>query len=178
LVNRKWLALAQSSGLQFTIPHLRFTILQPMGNEEIARRFNRMASLMEVRSEDTFRIRSYRMAAEAIETWPTPMKEIAAKDGAVGLQEIPGVGKAIAGKIVQLLEHGTFDAWEKLTAETPETVLDLLELPGVGPKTAAMLHQKFKIASLDDLRKFAEGGGLEMVDGIGAKTAERIRRQL
>ena len=145
-----------------------------MDNEEIARHFNRMASLMEVRGEDTFRTRSYRMAAEAIETWPTPMKEIVDKDGTAGLQEIPGVGKAIAGKIVELLDRGTFDAWERMTAETPETVLDLLELPGVGPKTAAMLHQKFRIASLDDLRKFAEGGGLEMVDGIGAKTAEEL----
>jgi DNA polymerase (family 10) len=149
-----------------------------MDNEEIARRFNRMASLMEVRGEDTFRVRSYRMAAEAIETWPTPMNEIVDRDGGAGLQEIPGVGKAIAGKIVELLDRGTFDAWEKLSAETPATVLDLLELPGVGPKTAAMLHQKFKIASLDDLRRFAAGGGLEMVDGIGAKTAERIKRRL
>lgn len=149
-----------------------------MTNEEIARRFNRMASLMEVRGEDSFRIRSYRMAAEAIETWPTPMKEIATESGVAGLQEIPGVGKAIAGKIVELLEKGTFDAWEKLTAETPETVLDLLELPGVGPKTAATFHQKFKIASLDDLRRFIDGGGLEMVDGIGPKTAERIKQNL
>lgn len=149
-----------------------------MENEEIARRFNRMASLMEVRGEDPFRIRSYRMAAEAIETWPTSMRVIAANEGAEGLQQIPGVGKAIAGKIIELVEKGTFDAWERLTAETPATVLDLLELPGVGPKTAAMLHQKFRIASLDDLRKFAAGGGLEMVDGIGAKTAERIKENL
>src|ERR1051326_7154575 len=149
-----------------------------MTNEEIARRFNDMASLMEVRGEDPFRLRSYRMAAEAIETWPTPMQEIAAADGAAGLQEIPGVGKAIAGKIIELLEKGTFDAWERMTAETPETVLDLLELPGVGPKTAAILHQKFKIASLDDLRKFAAGSRLEMVDGIGSKTAERIKRHI
>jgi DNA polymerase (family 10) len=91
--------------LLFTIHHLRFTRL--MNNEQIARRFNRMASLMEVRGEDSFRIRSYRMAAEAIETWPTPMKEIAAEGGVAGLQEIPGVGKAIAGKIVELLEKGT-----------------------------------------------------------------------
>src|SRR2546427_8350722 len=133
---------------------------------------------MDIRGDDPFRLRSYRNAAEAIETWPTPLQKIAAEDGAAGLQEIPGVGKAIAGKILELLDRGTFDAWEKLTAETPETVLDLLELPGVGPKTAAMLHQKFKIASLADLRKFAEGGGLEMVDGIGAKTAERIKRHL
>ncbi|HZI50008.1 MAG TPA: helix-hairpin-helix domain-containing protein, partial [Pyrinomonadaceae bacterium] len=73
---------------------------------------------------------------------------------------------------------GTFDVWDRLTAETPETVLDLLELPGVGPKTAATFHQKFKITSLDDLRKFIEGGGLETVDGIGPKTAERIRRHI
>ena len=149
-----------------------------MNNEEIARRFNQMGSLMEVRGEDSFRVRSYRMAAEAIETWPTPMKEIAAAGGAAGLQEIPGVGKAIAGKTIELLEKGTFDAWERLTAETPETVLDLMELPGVGPKTAATLHQKFKIASLEDLRKFIDGGGLEMVDGIGPKTAERIKQNL
>ena len=149
-----------------------------MDNEEIGRRFNRMAGLMEIRGEDSFRIRSYRMAAEAIETWPTPLRQIAKQEGAAGLQEIPGVGKAIAGKIVELIETGTFDAWQRLTVETPETVLDLMELPGVGPKTATTLHQKFKITSLDDLRRFAAGGGLEMVDGIGAKTAERIAASL
>ena len=149
-----------------------------MTNEEIAQRFNDMASLMEVRGEDPFRLRSYRMAAEAIETWPTAMADIAKAEGLKGLLEIPGVGKAIAGKIIELVEKGTFDAWERMTAETPATVLDLLRLPGVGPKTAAMLHQKFKISSLDDLRKFAEGGGLEMVDGIGPKTAERILANL
>ena len=149
-----------------------------MDNEEIARRFNRMAALMEIRGEDTFRIRSYRTAAEAIETWPTPMSEIAGKEAAAGLQEIPGVGKATAGKIIELIDRGTFDAWEKLTAETPDTVLDLLDLPGVGPKTAAMFHQKFKVSSLDDLRRFVAGGGLETVDGIGPKTAERIKASL
>jgi DNA polymerase (family 10) len=149
-----------------------------MDNEQIARRFNRMAGLMEIRGEDSFRLRSYRMAAEAIETWPTPVKEIAKNEGIAGLQEIPGVGKALAGKIVDLVERGTFDAWERLVAETPETVLDLLELPGVGPKTAATLHQKFKIASLDELRQFAAGGGLETVDGIGPKSAERIKASL
>jgi DNA polymerase (family 10) len=149
-----------------------------MDNHQIARRFNRMASLMEIRGDDTFRIRSYRMAAEAIETWPVEMRKIVTTEGAAGLQEIPGVGKALAGKIVDLVERGTFDAWERLTVETPESVLDLLDLPGVGPKTAAMLNQKFKINSLDDLRKFVAGGGLETVDGIGPKGAERIKSAL
>ena len=133
---------------------------------------------MDVRGDDPFRLRSYRNAAEAIETWPTPLKNVAAHEGVAGLQSIPGVGKAIAGKIIELLDRGTFDAWERITAETPASVLDLLEIPGIGPKTAATLHQKFKVSSLDELKKFVKGGGLEMVDGIGPKTAERIRETL
>src|SRR6185369_9047310 len=149
-----------------------------MNNDAIARRFHRLASLMEVRGDDPFRWRSYRNAAEAIEVWPTPLKEIAEKEGVAGLQEIPGVGKAIAGKVIDLLNKGTFDAWERLTAETPETVLELTEVPGIGPKTAALLHQRFKVSSREDLKKFVEGGGLAMVDGIGQKTEERIRESL
>ena len=149
-----------------------------MNNDAIARRFYRLAALMEVRGDDPFRWRSYRNAAEAIEVWPTPLKELAEKDGMDGLQEIPGVGKAIAGKVIDLLSKGTFDAWERLTAETPETVLDLLEIPGIGPKTAALLHRQFKVSSLDDMKAFVASGGLDMVDGIGPKTAERIKEAL
>lgn len=149
-----------------------------MNNAEIARRFYRLSALMEIRGDDPFRLRSYRNAAEAIEVWPTPLKEIAGKEGVAGLQEIPGVGKAIAGKVIDLLDRGTFDAWERLIAETPETVLDLTELPGIGPKTAALLHQRFKVSSLPELKAFVAGGGLEMVDGIGARTAEKIKEAL
>ena len=149
-----------------------------MENEEIARRFKRLATMMEIRGDDQYRVRSYRNAAEIIETWPTPLREIAAEEGVRGLQTLPGVGRAISGRIVELFERGTFDAWEKLVVETPETVLDLLGVEGVGIKTAATFHQQFKIASLDDLRKFVEGGGLEMVDGIGEKTAEKINTSL
>ena len=149
-----------------------------MDNNAIARRFYRLAALMEIRGDDPFRWRSYRNAAEAIEVWPTPLKEIAAKEGVAGLQEIPGVGKAIAKKVVELLEKGSFDAWDRLTAETPETVLDLTEIPGIGPKTAALLHQRFKVSSLTDLKQFVASGGLDMVDGIGPKTAEKIKEAL
>ena len=149
-----------------------------MDNDAIARRFHRLAALMEVRGDDPFRLRSYRNAAEVIEVWPTPLKEIAEKDGVAGLQEIPGVGKAIAGKVIELLNKGTFDAWERLTADTPESVLDLLEIPGIGPKTAALLHQRFKVSSLADLKTFVASGGLDMVDGIGPKTATRIKETL
>ena len=149
-----------------------------MTNEEIARKFERLATLMEIRGDDKFRVRSYRNAAEIIETWPHRLERVAREEGARGLQERPGVGKAISGKIVELVERGTFEAWEKLTAETPATVLDLLEVEGVGMRTAAALYQQFKISSLTDLRQFVEGGGLDLVDGVGEKSAERIRRSV
>ena len=133
---------------------------------------------MDIRGDDPFRLRSYRNAAEAIETWPKPMQKIAAEDGIVGLQSVPGVGKAIAGKILELLDRGTFDAWERIIKETPEGVLDLLDIPGIGPKTAAMLHQKYKVSSREALKEFVAGGGLEAVEGIGPKTAERIKESL
>jgi DNA polymerase (family 10) len=149
-----------------------------MTNEEIARRFTRLSALMEIRGDDPFRLRSYRNAAEAIEVWQTPLKEIADKEGVAGLQTIPGVGKAIASKVMDLLERGTFDAWERLIAETPESVLDLTEIPGIGPKTAALLHERFKVSSIPELKTFVAGGGLDLVDGIGPKTAEKIKEAL
>lgn len=133
---------------------------------------------MDIRGDDPFRLRSYRNAAEAIETWPTPLEKIAAEEGMAGLQSIPGVGKAIAGKVIELLDRGTFDAWERIIKETPESVLDLLEIPGIGPKTAALLHQKYDVSSREALKKFVAGGGIEMVEGIGPKTAERIKESL
>ncbi len=149
-----------------------------MDNEAIARRFYRLSALMEIRGDDPFRLRSYRNAAEAIEVWPTPLKEIAEKEGVAGLQEIPGVGKAIAGKVIELLEKGSFNAWDRLIAETPESILDLTDIPGIGPKTAGLLHQRFKVSSLDDLKTFVSSGGLDLVDGIGPKTAEKIKEAL
>lgn len=146
-----------------------------MRNEEIARRFERLALLMEIRGDDKFRVRSYRNAAETLETWPSSIEGIAREEGLKGLQTLPGVGKAISGKIVEILERGTFDAWERLKQETPETVLDLLGVEGVGVKTASTLYQKFKVSSLEDLRAFVEGGGLDLLDNVGEKTAERIR---
>jgi DNA polymerase (family X) len=149
-----------------------------MTNEEIARRFERLALIMEIRGDDRYRVRSYRNAAEIIETWPRSLADVAREEGAKGLQAIPSVGRAISAKIIELCERGAFEAYEKLIAETPETVLELLDVSGIGIKTAATLYQQFKISSRDDLGKFVAGGGLDMVDGVGERTAERIKESL
>ena len=77
--------------------------------------------------------------------------------------------------VLELFDKGTFDVWERLTAETPETVLDLMEINGIGPKTAKLLHEQFKVSSLPELKDFIESGGLDRVDGIGPKTAAKIK---
>src|SRR4051812_32288550 len=97
------------SPFPFTLFPLIFSL---MTNDEIARWFARLATLMEIRGDDRFRVRSYRNAADMIETWPTPVAALAREEGVKGLQTIPGVGRAISGKIVELLERGTFEAWE------------------------------------------------------------------
>jgi DNA polymerase (family 10) len=149
-----------------------------MTNAEIAERFRRLADLMELRGDERFRIRSYREAAENIGAWLTPLAKIGADDGVKGLQAIPGVGKAISTKIMDLLATGTFPAWERIILETPVSVLELLEVPGVGIKLAGQLYQRFKITSREDLQQFAAGGGLEMVDGLSAATAKAIMAAL
>lgn len=149
-----------------------------MTNAQIADKFRQLAALMEIRGEEHFRIQSYRNAAENISAWLTPLEKIAVSDGVKGLQALPGIGKAISGKIMEMLATGTFAAWERLITETPASVLELLEIPGIGPKLAGQLYQRFKITSREDLRQFAAGGGLEMVDGLSASAAKGILREL
>lgn len=149
-----------------------------MNNEEIARRFEQLSRLLAIRGDDFFRTRSYRNAAELIRDLHTPLREIYEHHGAKGLQELPGVGKAISGKIVDLIQRGTFDAWENLTTETPLTVLELLEIEGVNLKIAHELYTRFRVASGADLREFVEGGGLDLLDNLGERTRAKIERHV
>lgn len=125
-----------------------------------------------------FKIRSYRTAAETIEDASASLAEMASAGGAARLRELPGVGEAISKKIVELLETGTFKLYEEVKAEIPETVLDLLEVDGVGLKTLQALFHQFHIASLDDFSKFVEGGGLNSVPRLGGSVQSRIRASL
>jgi DNA polymerase (family X) len=149
-----------------------------MTNQEIAGVFRRLADLMELGEDNPFKIRAYRTAAETIEDTTTPLADMVSEGGVSRLRELPGVGEAISGKIVDLLETGTFNAYEEIKAKIPETTLDLLGVDGVGLKTLQILYQRFQITNLDDFAKFVEGGGLNSVPHIGAKTQERIRASL
>jgi len=149
-----------------------------MDNQEIAAIFRRIAELMEFRDDNPFKVRSYRTAADVIEDTQTPLQKMAAEGGAARLRELPGVGEAISKKIIEILETGTCQFYEELKAEMPETLLDLAQVEGVGPKTAQLLYQQFKITNLDDFAKFVEGGGLQSVPRLGEKAQARIRASL
>ncbi len=149
-----------------------------MTNQEIANRFRRLADLMEIGEDNPFKIRAYRAAADTIEDTATPLAEMVSAGGVARLRELPGVGPGLSGKIVELLETGTFKVYEEIKARIPETTLDLLEVEGVGLKTLQLLYQRFQITNLDDFAKFVEGGGLSSVPRLGEKTRERIRASL
>jgi DNA polymerase (family 10) len=147
-------------------------------NSEVARVLAQVAGLLEFRNENAFKIRSYSMAAETISGMSKPVAEIASQGGAEELQKIPGIGKSISAQIVEIIGTGTSPYLESLKQETPVSVLDLRRVSGIGLKTAQLLYKDFGIKSLEELRTFAEGGGLTSVPGLGEKTAARITRSL
>jgi DNA polymerase (family 10) len=149
-----------------------------IANQEIADVFRRLANLMELGDENPFKIRAYRSAADTIEDTTTPLAEMVEAGGVSRLRELPGVGEAISKKIVELIETGTFKAYEEIKAKIPETTLDLLKVDGVGIKTLQILHRQFQLTNLDDFAKFVAGGGLNSVPNLGEKTSARIRASI
>jgi DNA polymerase (family 10) len=151
---------------------------RPLENSEIAHILEQLGSLLEFKNENMFKVRSYRMAADAIRDWHASIAEIAARGGAAELRAIPGIGKTISSQIEEIIRTGTSPVFEALKQEIPETVLDLIKVSGIGLKTAQTLFRDFGIKSLGELRIFAEGGGLLSVPGLGEKTAARVLRSL
>ncbi|HYP28179.1 MAG TPA: PHP domain-containing protein [Blastocatellia bacterium] len=147
-------------------------------NRDVAGVFRRIADLLEFKDENPFKLRSYRIASETIEELEAPVAEIAARGGASELQKIPGIGKSISGQILEVLRTGTSSFFESLKEEVPESVLDLKRVSGIGLKTSQLLYRDFGIKSLEELKAFADGGGLLSVSGLGEKTMERIKSSL
>jgi len=140
-------------------------------NREIARIFDNIADMLEIKGEIVHRVLSYRRAAEAIRETPQDLQTLAAEGQ---LQTIPGIGKTLAEKIEELLERGTVDLYERLKAEIPLGVLDILHISGVGPKRAKRLWQELGITSIEQLEEAAKAGKLRAMSGMGAKSEQRI----
>jgi DNA polymerase (family X) len=146
-----------------------------MTNAQVAERLNEIAALMEFDGEPFFKIKAYERAARSLEDSQAPVESLA---GARELEQLPGVGKAIAQKIIDITNTGTCKYLEDLRAKFPPTILELLTVPGVGAKTAVALYREAGVTGLDDLRKAIEDGTIARVPRLGPKTIENMRNQL
>jgi DNA polymerase (family 10) len=144
-----------------------------MTNAEIARAFELLGDLLEIQGESAFKVGAYRRAAETIAGLSEPLATIRERDG---LGKIPGVGKAIASKIGELLDGGSMKALAQAEAKTPTGVAELLAVPGIGPKRARRLYDELGVDGLDALRVALGDGRAEGL--LGSGEAKRIAQGL
>jgi DNA polymerase (family 10) len=142
-----------------------------MRNLEIAKLFHEIADLLEIKADNAFKIRAYRRAAMNLESLTEEIEAVAARGG---LAEIAGIGKDLAAKIRQALETGRMEYLEELRAEIPRGVVELMAIPGVGPKTAKLLFEQLQVDSVERLETLALHGKLLDLPGIKQKTVENI----
>jgi DNA polymerase (family 10) len=146
-----------------------------MNNKEIAKVFQDIADLLELKGENPFKIRAYQKVVRSIEHLPVEAERLVAEDR---LKEVPGVGEAITKKITELVTTGKLEYYEKLKAEFPEGISTLLDLPGVGPKTAMLLATELDIKSIDELEAAITEGKVASLPRMGDKTVDNILRQI
>jgi DNA polymerase (family 10) len=145
-----------------------------MDNPTMARLLAETADLLEIDGGDSFRIRSYRRAAEAAEQ--TTVDLMAASIETARLLEIPGIGKGMAANLQAIAATSTLPLRDELLAKYGAGLLELLKLPGMGPKTVALLWDAAKIASIDQLAEAIEAGRLAGVPRMGEKQIEKLRK--
>lgn len=145
-----------------------------MDNAVVARVLEEVASLLELRGDNPFKIRAYRNAAATVLDTGERVTSLAL-DRLLGL---PGIGKDLAARIRELADTGDLAIRRELVAEFPETLLDLLKLQGLGPKTVALLYRELGLATLDDLEAAAAAGRLRAVKGLGAKKEQLLLRAI
>ncbi|MDR4507053.1 MAG: DNA polymerase/3'-5' exonuclease PolX [Candidatus Brocadiaceae bacterium] len=142
-----------------------------MKNHEIAALFERIANVLELKGENTFRINTYHKAARVIEDLTEDIEILAASGKLI---DIPGIGKGTADKVTEYLATGKMAKYEEIIKDVSEETVALMQIPGLGPKTVAMLHKELGIVTLNDVEKAIREGTLKGLFGIGDKKIENI----
>jgi DNA polymerase (family X) len=144
-------------------------------NQEVAEQLELLADLLELDGEPSFRVIAYRRAATRIRETPGGVAQMAL-DGTA--KDLPGIGKTIEEKIVQIVDDGEIHALTKRKALVPAEVVSFMRLPGLGPKSAARIWKQLGITTVADLKQAAEAEQLRTLSGFGARTEERILHAL
>ena len=140
-------------------------------NQQLAETFTLIANLLEIKGEVIYKILAYRKAADSLTNLGRDINTVWQEGG---LTEIPGVGKAIAEKIDELLRTGELDFLNKLNREVPLSLADLLQVPGLGAKKVALFWKQLNITTLAELEAAARAGKLRDLPGMGVKSEEKI----
>ena len=148
-----------------------------MENPAIAALFDEMADLLELDGAVVFRVRAYRNAARTVRDLGTPLRELAQQHPGQ-LTELPGIGKDLAARIQELVATGDFHAHRELLAKFPESLLQLLRLPNLGPKRVKQLYDELHISSVAELRQAIAQGRLADVRGFGERSAAKLKEEL
>lgn len=145
-----------------------------MENTEFAKIFSEIADFLELKEENPFKIRAYRKAAQNIEALSENLESVYKEGGREALEKIPGVGEGIADKIEQIIKTGKLDLHQQLLKEFPKGFIEMIQTPGLGPKTAMLVYKRLKIGTVEELEKAAREGKLRSLPGMGAKKEESI----
>lgn len=148
----------------------------PVHNADIAADFDELADLLEIEGANPFRIRAYRNAARTLRDLPQDVAAMLAKGE--DLTELPGIGKDLASKIREIVETGTAAMLEEHRKTVPATLVELLKIPGIGPKRVKALYHDLGIRTLDQLQKAAEEGRVRALRGFGEKTEHYLLHHL
>src|SRR6266581_977004 len=148
-----------------------------MQNPDIARLFDEVADLLEIQDANPFRVRAYRNAARTIRDFPESLADLV-RAGTKDLTEIPGIGEDLAEKIAEIVGTGALKLHRQLAAKLPAGLLDLLRIPGLGPKRVKLLHKKLKVKSAADLARALDAGKVQKLKGFGPKMEEKMRAGL
>ncbi len=145
-----------------------------MTNAEVAAILDEIADLLDISGADSFRVRSYWRAAESVGSWAEEIEDVYHEQGLNGLQALPGVGKSTAQKLEELLTTGQISYHQELLAQFPDGILELLRVPGLGPRTVSVLYSELEIADIDELEEAARRQELRDLPGLGTKSEEKI----
>ena len=144
----------------------------PIVNADVATVFDEIADLLEVQGANAFRVRAYRNAARMLSELGRSVKTMVGQGE--DLDELPGIGPNLAGKITEVVATGTCAQLERLRKEMPPVITQLLKIPGLGPKRVRALHQELGVQTLEELHRAAEQGRIREVHGFGPKTQQQI----
>ncbi|HJP32724.1 MAG TPA: DNA polymerase/3'-5' exonuclease PolX [Candidatus Latescibacteria bacterium] len=143
----------------------------PPDNADIVGFLKRQAALMELAGQNSFRVRAFDNAARMLEELEVDIVEMSAAET---LTEIDGIGKGLAEFVAEYIESGSTSAYDELTETVPETLLDILRIPGLGTKKVKAIHEALDIASMEELEAACHEGQLDGLSGFGKKTQENI----